>query len=162
MASKRTVDLLLTDLGKVMGLPDLAFDENDGCLLQFDDSLTALILYDGEAGVLYFFSYVGAILDQAMGTVAPKLLEANYRWQDTGGATLSLRPGSENDVVMTQKFRLADMDAQKLQEHLGTFVMHVEKWTKFIDESEQHARPSKPVAKENANLSAAPSGAIRA
>lgn len=167
MASKRTVDLLLADLGKVMGLEDLVFDDNDGCLLQFDDSLTVLLLYDAEANEIYFFSYVGEVPQQAMAHVSALLLEANYRWQATGGATLSLRPGGENDVVMTQKFSLEKLDSSNLQEYLGSFVMNVEKWTKFIEDNDEAPKTAQKVSapgKEDKNGSSAlpQMGAIRA
>lgn len=133
MAKDRMADRLLSDLGADMGIEDLAFDESDSCLLQFDDKTTVLVLYEGREDVLYLFSYVGVLLEDKdkANKLLMAMMSANYRWKESGGGTLSMRPG-DNDVVLTRKMSVAATDIDKLKAAISEFVVAEEKWAAVL------------------------------
>ena len=128
---KRPIDRLIADLGKSIGLDELYFDDNDGCLLQFDDTITLLMLYEQGRDVLYLFSFVNELPSDNREKVLRRLMEANYRWSETEGATLSLNPGEDN-VVMTIQLSAERLDLPQLEETIGRFIDGVERWTKYL------------------------------
>ncbi|MBC6496708.1 MAG: type III secretion system chaperone [Alphaproteobacteria bacterium GM7ARS4] len=132
----RPIDHLLKTLGESIGLDSLHFDDNDGCLLQFDDTITLLLLYDAPQDDVYLFSFVQEIPADHREKVLIRLLEANYRWQETAGATLSLNPGSES-VVLTRQVSANGLDLPQLEKLIGDFVDNVEKWSRYLDNPAQ-------------------------
>ncbi|MBC6444379.1 MAG: type III secretion system chaperone [Alphaproteobacteria bacterium GM202ARS2] len=127
----RPIDVLLAELGKSIGLDELYFDDNDGCLLQFDDTITLLLLYESRQDFLYLFSFVQELPAENKEKVLRRLMEANYRWTETEGATLSLNPGEDN-VVMTLQLSAVGLDLSVLEDTIGRFVDSVERWSKYL------------------------------
>lgn len=167
-SKNRMVDRLLTDLGNEMGIGGLVFDESDSCLLQFDEKITVLLLYEGRENVIYLFSYVGSLPEdeRKSNVMLIKMMGANYRWQEAGGATLSIRPG-DNDVVLTRKMEMDAIDINKLKSAVSDFVLAQEKWAVEMANGAA-ARPAgaegKPAGKNEKPESGgkSPAGAIRA
>jgi len=129
MAKNRMADRLLKDLGDQMGIATLEFDESDSCLLQFDEKTTVLVLYEQQENVIYLFSYVGELPKESdkLVPMLKALMGGNYRWMDSGGATLSTRP-NENEVVLTRKMEVEALGIDKLKNAVSGFVLAQEKW----------------------------------
>ena len=135
MTQQRPIDLILSELGATMGMENLTFDENGGCILQFDETMNVLLLYEGNSEVLYLFSFVGEIPEGKESVVMRHLLEANYRWEGSGGATLSLRK-DEGNVVLTHKLLVASLTREALEQTLSEFVTALEKWMSYLGDSD--------------------------
>lgn len=154
--SKRPVDFILSELGDSMGMKDLAFDENGGCILQFDESMNVLLLYEGGDDVLYLFSFVGELAKDSEKKTMRLLLEANYRWEESGGGTLSLRKG-ENNIVLTHKLAVAALTKEILEQYLSDFVTALEKWMNFLkDPSSSPIKSDEQNESEQNNVSKQP------
>lgn len=158
MSDQRQIDLLLKELGASMGMEELTFDENGGCVLQFDEVLNVLLLYEQHEDVLYLFSFVGELQKGKKEKMMRHLLEANYRWTETGGATLSLREDEDN-VVLTRKLKVESLTREHFEQTLSHFVTSLEKWMGYLKD------PSSLKKENNKEESSAPlnsSSAIRA
>ena len=149
-SKNRPIDRLLADLGKSIGLDELYFDDNDGCLLQFDDTITLLLLYESRQELLYLFSFVQELPATNREKVLRRLMEANYRWNETEGATLSLNPGEDN-VVMTLQLSAVGLDLSVLEDTIGRFVDGVERWSKYLANPVVDVKMPKTTGKDGGN-----------
>jgi len=79
----------LTDFGKLIGIPDLEFDEHGYCCLFIDD-VTLNLEYDSDSGHLLVYAHMGLLPDVPSLGMYEMLLEANFFCRDTAGATLGI------------------------------------------------------------------------
>ena len=160
MTQQRPIDLILSELGATMGMENLTFDENGGCILQFDETMNVLLLYEGNHEVLYLFSFVGEISEGKESVVMRHLLEANYRWEGSGGATLSLRQDEDN-VVLTRRLVVSSLTRESLEQTLSEFVTALEKWMSYLSDPSSDGDKAEVQASSTTN-GMPPSAMIRA
>ena len=161
MAKDRMADRLLNDLGGEMGIEKLVFDDSDSCLLQFDEKTTVLILYEGREDVIYLFSYVGVLPEDKGIELLKAMMWANYRWKESGGATLSMRPG-DGDVVLTRKIPVEATNIEKLKTAVSDFILAEEKWSAVLLGKSPPPAQVQSQKPEVGKAPASPSQAIRA
>lgn len=119
---------LLSALGETLRIPELAFDEDGGCTLIFDDELDMHLLLDEERQSIIFHSLVGTLHgrpDRAQW--CEMLLEANLFWSDTGGATLALEPVG-GDVFLLRALNPEGLESVSFQDEMEYFVETALRW----------------------------------
>lgn len=130
MADTQQVQLLLNDLGKIVGIPDLALRDGQ-CALLIDDRLELEISHaDGDDRLV-----LAALLGKMPADAGPEryldLLDANFFWRGTEGATLGIDRDSDS-VVLVDSIHVANLHAGDLEAKLGRFVRAAQDWTARI------------------------------
>ncbi|MDR0351185.1 MAG: type III secretion system chaperone [Puniceicoccales bacterium] len=145
MDYKVEVDVLLHDLGKIMNLQGLSLDSHNRCILIFDEKIVVNLELNEITGELILYSYVAAVPFEGKERIFEFLLESNFFWKDSKGATLSIDKQTQT-IVMSYKFCLPLKDPEKFEDSLGFFVDNVESWAKRV---ESMALDAEVVAQEN-------------
>lgn len=118
---------LLRLFGEAIGIPSLSFDEAGSCCLVFDADILVNIALEERLGRLVLFSYLGNAPDHRQGQALSMLLQGNFFWQGTDGATLAIEGGSRSSVLM-RELPLDRLDAALFQEAVERFVNTAEHW----------------------------------
>jgi len=120
--------LLIGDVGALLGLPDLAFDADGDCALTIDDTLQVDISFLDEEDALLLVSPLGSPADPLPADLAEAMLDANFFWRGTGGATLGLDRETRM-AVLVETVPLAGQHPAALRDRLSDFVTVARDWT---------------------------------
>jgi Tir chaperone protein (CesT) family len=132
----------LTKFGELIGLSDLAPDDQGYCLLQIDDHLVHL-QHDAETDNILTFTHFGpADIDRTQATYEA-LLEANHFWLQTRGATLSVQPGT-GDIYLAANFPAercgeSSVAGDNFQTFLQDFVQAADDWLEQLKDLAENA-----------------------
>ena len=91
-----------------MGLPGLSLDENNHCVLLFDDKVVLNMELNEEKELLIIYSYLGEVPFEGRENIFESLLESNLFWKDTQGATIgidvigSVAEGGNLEVILSR------------------------------------------------------------
>lgn len=133
MGYKEEVSLLLKRLGKVLDLSSLSLDANNHCLILFDDKIVLNLELSETEEALIIYSYISVVPFSGKELVLEILLEANYFWKISNGATFAIDKQTQT-LVLQQKFSLPLSHPDSFEDALAIFVDVVEAWIKRIDE----------------------------
>jgi hypothetical protein len=132
MDCKEEVNCLLQRLGKVLDLSSLTLDSNNHCLILFDDKIVLnLELCEGESA-LVVYSYISVVPFTGKELVLEILLEANFFWKISNGATFALDKQTQT-LVLQQKFPIPLARPHAFEDDLAVFVDVAEAWIERID-----------------------------
>ncbi len=129
--NKEQINSLLNDFGKNLGIEDLSFDDNNYCCLFFDDFVINLELTN-EGDILYFYANVGEIPSSGKENFYEMLLQANFLFSQTNGASLGISKQG-NFVLLSYQIITSGLDLNKFTNIVENFVNTVELWSKKID-----------------------------
>ena len=116
---------LLHDLGKIVGLDDLAPNKDDNCVLGIDDFIVTLCL---QGSSLLMYSPVGTLGEGDKEKLLTRLLNANYFFSGTAGATLALSP-IDNEIQLLCHERLQGLGVSDLVIIVESFLERLTYWT---------------------------------
>jgi hypothetical protein len=131
---------LLHNFGKTIGLPDLAPDETGYCCLMFDENVVN-IEFDEATEQVFLYSNVGDLPKEGREGLYEMLLEANYFFRGTRGATLSVDTGSDR-VVAAYQVPLGALGNSQFESTVENFVHVTESWKKKLCEFQMDAGQS--------------------
>jgi hypothetical protein len=143
---------LLQRLGQSLGLDSLAPDSDGSCSVTFDGAVTVEFRPDHANSALILFSALAQLSPGQRTALAPRLLEANLFWQDTGGATLGV--SAAGLAILCLREPLAALDLTRLRQVLEIFLNSAETWRHFLDRAVESPATAAPFA--------APAGLLRA
>ena len=129
---KEKVNELLRHIGEGLSLPDLCLDENNHCILLFDEKIVLNIDLDEEGSKLVISAYVGEIPLDCREAIFEKALEGNFFWNETDGGTLGIDKQSQS-LVLAKAFSLPLQNIELFEDQLASFVEIVEKWIGRIE-----------------------------
>ena len=134
---------LIGEFGGSIGIPDLRLDEENRCNLMFDDVAVSFELsHSGES--LYIYSYLGDAPNENPEKVYARLLDANYIFKHTRGATLGMEESSKK-IVLIREYNLRIMRLTDFEAVVETFVDLAEYWKRRIaglaSEEERNSLP---------------------
>ena len=139
---KAHVNEVLKRIGDVQGLSDLCLDENNHCMLLFDEKIVLNMDLDEAGKLLVIYAYIGEVPIECRDAVYQKALEGNFFWNETEGSTLGLDKQSQS-LVLARAFELPLTNLTAFEDRLGVFVEVVEKWMarieRFVRESTERA-----------------------
>jgi len=121
MADTEQVQLLLRDLGKLVGMNDLALDEHGRCALLIDDRLEISVTFANGDDHLVMAALVGELPADAPQERYAALLDANFFWRGTNGATLGVDRDTRA-VVLLERLPITGLYVGHLEAILGDFV----------------------------------------
>lgn len=121
-------DALITELGETLGIVGLALDDGGSCTLFIDDG--AVIVSIGHNAAAKTIDLM-VCLDAVEPGSAPlnRLLQANFAWRGSLGATFAIEPAS--GALVLQR-RVTAADAGELRQTLEDLVAAAESWAKQL------------------------------
>ena len=140
MADRDTVQQILGDFGKTIGLDGLELDGEGYCCLMIDNDLVINIEFDEPGVRLMLYSKLGRPGPDRLAALT-EIMEANYLGRGTDGATLGIEPGS-GAIVLSREVPVAGIDVPGFSNALERFVNMAESWTKRLGEASSPAPPS--------------------
>lgn len=124
---RECVNQILKRIGEGLSIPDLKLDDNNHCILLFDEKIVLNIDLDEEGSQLVIYAYIGEIPLECREKVFEKALEGNFFWNETDGGTLGIDKQSQS-LVLAKAFELPLKNEYEFEEKLASFVEVVEKW----------------------------------
>jgi hypothetical protein len=132
------MDSLLQALGRLLGLPDLAWDEQLSCTLSFGDDVHLTLYADDERPDLTIYTLIGELPAEAPADVWRALMEANLFGKGTGGATLGYEPDSQW-VYLTRRLPAEGLTAQHWLNEIQEFVAACRQWQTQLPQLQSRA-----------------------
>lgn len=120
----------LADFGRMIGIPDLAFDASGYCCLLID-AITLNLEFDPPTGRLLFYAHMGLVPEDGDAAFHAMLLEADYFCRGTNGATLGIDLATRG-IVLFDDHPADDFDGPALEERIGRFIDIAEHWKRRI------------------------------
>ena len=137
-----SVHLLISELGALLGVPDLALDESLVCCLGLDDLVVNLEVNEKDATLL-LYSVVASLPDTGREPLLMTALSANLLWGETAGDTLALAESSAA-ILLQRQMRLESLDIQSLAAGLEHFANQCEHWIATLGEPTAAAPSASP------------------
>ncbi len=128
MATIEQVQLLLADLGGLVGISSLALNEKGQCTLVVDERIEIGLSFNDGDDTMVMASVVGQMPPEPATDRYAMLLDANFFWRGTGGATLGVERDS-GTIVLVEPVALSGLQIGRLEARLGGFVKAAREWT---------------------------------
>ena len=139
---RKELDGLVSDLGKEIGIPDLALDEESyGCL--FVDDVALNLEYDEEGNRLLLYTRLGEAPERGRESFYETLLDANLFWKGTGGATIGLDKET-GGVLLAYGFDLDGTSLADFKTVVENFVNIAETWIGRVRDFEPEEKGEAP------------------
>jgi hypothetical protein len=122
----------LAELGMLLGLGPLAFNEHGLCRLRFDNALTIDLESADDGATLHLCASLGAA--PADSETLQTLLHANFLGEGTGGAAFAL-DAARNELLLHRTLAASQLDVTALAAAVESFVNYYEGWTRKLAES---------------------------
>lgn len=126
---------LIEAFAKHVGLPDdSGFTET--LTMSVDDVAVGIqYVFDSSEESIVLYCDLGPIPEQKERDIYRNLLEGNYFWTGTGGATLSINSDTGH-ALAAHAMPLEELDGEGLAVAIDAFADVGEFWTRFITSSE--------------------------
>lgn len=121
---------LLERLGKDTGLGLMALDEASTCTFLVDE-MKVSFLYIPQGGNLLLFAEAGELPGEHSPALLLSVLQANYLFRGTAGATLAVRPDSKT-LFLNRSLRLDAISYDDFVQALSDFTDTLAEWKRLI------------------------------
>ncbi len=88
---------LVANLGKIIQVEGLVFDEEDSCIILLDNKILFILELDEESKTIVFNIILGNLPIVGRQEVLYELLSANFYWNRTEGGTIGI--DEQTDIV---------------------------------------------------------------
>ncbi|MEM8795171.1 MAG: type III secretion system chaperone [Pseudomonadota bacterium] len=124
---------LISGFGKAINMEGgLKLDEKNHLILKMDDGPDLHFEYFEEEDILVLASALPSPSGDKKAAVYELLLSANFMWQGTGGATLSINPETK-DVIVHHKLDVKRVQEAEMEELVTGFAKLCEYWQQRMD-----------------------------
>ena len=131
---------VIDGIGKNLGVE--LVDEGGAAAVQVDGNPVILQMADDD--LLLIHADIGEIPPENRERVHAAAMEANFLYQGTGGATLTVEPNSGH--LHLQKYNWLDrLDVEKAMTSLTRFADTVKTWKGLVAETKDHASAASDV-----------------
>jgi len=137
---------LMAEFGKKVGLAELVPNAEERCELDTPFA-TVNIQHVPETGTVLLYGMIRPLGPDPSQTFLRALLEANFMFQKTHGATLSIDAAS-NTVMLVRAEHLSALDSDRLAVILTRFLKAMGEWTKWEEPESESESASEPEAEE--------------
>lgn len=128
---------LVTELGALIGVPDLAADDTGYIALSFE-GVTLFLQHDAEAEEVVAFARIGTVDGDRVEQTYGMLLGANLFWQGTRGSTIGVDPVNGATFLMG-RHALASLRSDSFAAWLEQIQEMAVYWTARIAAAEDGA-----------------------
>lgn len=118
---------LIAEFGRQCGIDDMRPDDDGTVDLELEDGVTLTLQLNADGDHLLLFTTVGLVGEAVGGDLLLELLSANLFGRETGGATLSLEPGT-GQIVLYRAERLDGLLAGQLVHLVDRFADSAAFW----------------------------------
>jgi hypothetical protein len=129
------VAALLSGLGRVLGQPDIALNEEDRCTVR-DGGAVAIEVFFAEGQGLANLTLASIVGELDQGDRVPfltELLRANLFWRGTEGATLSLGP--DDDVLLHREIPVEEsLTMPELRQAMDSLIEVTRAWRIYLED----------------------------
>ncbi|MDP3618709.1 MAG: type III secretion system chaperone [Ramlibacter sp.] len=125
--SQENLEIQLQRLAQAKGLPDLRLDADGHCMVRIDDQLDLTFQFEEDSQSLVLSVCCGKLPATRRERVLHALLDANFYWSGSGGATLSTN-SAEGTVYLQLREPTAQLDADRLEDLLQALILNGEIW----------------------------------
>ncbi len=122
--SAQMMQNLIEELGKSIGIDELALDEEHRCNLIFDSIPVSFELSKDEKSICTY-SYLGDIDESEKRNIHSTLLDANYLMRSTAGSCFGVNKNSGRIALMRED-RLHGMQLTELEAIVEKFINYAE------------------------------------
>ncbi len=140
--SENMMKNLLQEFGKTIGITDLQLDNEHRCNLLFDDIGVSFELGSDEESI-YLYSMLGVAPSSDLESLYAILLNANYIFRGTKGATIGVEASSKS-IVLIREERLENMQLARFEYIVEAFVSLAESWRERLGELSNEAPAGDP------------------
>lgn len=123
-----SMNSLLGELGRQLGIPGLQADEGGYCALLIDQTWMLHLAYVEARASIQCMTELGPVPHEGREALLAELLHANALFVGTDGATLGLDT-VRNIAVLGREMPLAGLDFVTFEKTLEHFVQQAEHWT---------------------------------
>jgi len=138
MDNRKHFEAIVTELGKSMGIPDLALDEEDGCVIAFDEEIVVNLQYVVDNNSLILFSNLGTIDGKEGSDLFAEMLEANFYERARGGCSIGYHRETETALSIYQT-PVGFLEPQEFENIVERFVNYSKAWQKRLIEGKTAA-----------------------
>ncbi len=124
--SANMIKNLLREFGKTVGIAELQLDNENRCNLLFDDIGISFELGPDEESI-YIYAMLGVAPSADLESMYAVLLDANYIFRGTKGATIGVEASSKS-IVLIREERLENMQLVRFESIVEAFVDLAESW----------------------------------
>lgn len=148
--SRQAAEDILAGFGETISIPGLAFDDKGSCCLVFDGDILVNIAVEDRRNRLVLFSFLCELPKDSRPRQFAAMLEGNFFWQGTDGATLSFESAARSALLM-YPVPLDGLSPQGLHDTVERFVNTAERWIARLrvltdGEPENKSGPDQPRA----------------
>lgn len=144
---------LIKGLAEKMGIGgEIEVDDEQRCFLEFDDMGVVIQGVDAAEAVV-LLAPIGIPPPEDPAQLYRGLLEANYLFQGTSGATLSVNPDG-GGVNLCRQLDARALDVERLMQALDVFLNTLAAWKAYIDGYRPDAADDGASAEDGAPTSA--------
>ena len=122
----RGLDQAIAELGRLVGLADLALDDDGNVGLLFDGAMPVNVTRIDDTAMEFWSPIEDVAADGDAGLLG-YLLTANHLGEGTGAARIALQPES-GDIVLCERVEIAGLDPAALERRFVEFVKHAIYW----------------------------------
>ncbi|MBC07470.1 type III secretion system chaperone [Thalassospira sp.] len=128
------INALFAELGKQLGMAELALDDNNHCILNIDDGNDIHLEYLESEDLLLMVTALPPAAEKHRAKIFETLLKGNYLWQDSYGATLAIHPETDA-IIIEHKMRPEAIAPGSLQDHVSGLDALARAWEERIGET---------------------------
>lgn len=143
----------LQNYGKEIGLPELKFNEQGICSLNFDSKINVDIVYRKEQDQCILAAPIGDLPSEGKENFFKELLVANAFGIDNAGAALGVEE-EENRVVLSYVFIASIVSFDLFKTILANFVNLAEEWISKCETLQSSSKADVPGLDGNIPFSA--------
>lgn len=131
--SRQAAESILAGFGETIGISGLSFDEKGCCCLVFDGDILVNIAVEDRRNRLVLFSFLCELPISSRARQFAAMLEGNFFWQGTDGATLSFESAAQSALLM-YPLPLDGLSPQGLHDTVERFVNTAERWMARLEQ----------------------------
>ncbi len=126
MGMRETINKIIREIGIRYGTSLPSLNNNNICTMLYKDKFYFIIEIPQTANEVYFYSPLIEKADEDSERLQQKLLEQNFLFGSVAGSALSLDEQT-GDVVLCQVYSEKDLNAEKLEQNIESFLSQAEK-----------------------------------
>ena len=139
MEKNRQVDKLFSEFGKMIGIEELSLDQENRCVLEFDNQVVNFH-FNEEQDTLMIFSDLGKIRNSDARPLYKELLTANFYREQMSNSALSYSPETDSVVLLLDQ-SIQGIGFRKFDDLIENFVNIAMAWTLKISQTREDANP---------------------
>lgn len=123
--------------GEITGIGEVLYDDELGTCFEFEEGLELTLLWNEKIQTIFASIFCGQVIEDHKAHVYPQLLQANFFWNETSGATLALEQDSQA-IYLVDKWKISKInDADKLNRCITHMVNAGKHWRDSLKQEEQ-------------------------